>query len=149
MSLFTKQPSNTDQSSENSTADQPNPTRQKLPLEMQATNKDRRLKSVIGPDLQIEGNIVSQGILEFGGQITGDITADAVVLTSTARVCGRVRARQLTIEGELQGAATALNVVIKTGTRVKANFAYETLEVASGAQVDGEYKRISADQFKL
>jgi hypothetical protein len=32
---------------------------------------------------------------------------------------------------------------------VKANFAYETLEVASGAQVDGEYKRISADTFKL
>ena len=105
--------------------------------------------SVIAEDIVIEGNIVSQGILEFGGQITGDITADAVVLTSTARVRGRVRARQLTIEGELQGAATALNVNIKTGARVKANFAYETLEVASGAQVDGEYKRISADQFKL
>lgn len=108
-----------------------------------------RKRSVIAEDIVIEGNIVSQGILEFGGQITGDITADAVVLTSTARVRGRVRARQLTIEGELQGAATALNVSIKTGTRVKANFAYEKLEVASGAQVDGQYKRISADQFKL
>ena len=108
-----------------------------------------RKRSVIAEDILIEGNIVSQGILEFGGQITGDITADAVVLTSTARVRGRVRARQLTIEGELQGAATALNVSIKTGAIVKANFAYETLEVASGAQVDGEYKRISADKFKL
>ena len=106
-------------------------------------------RSVIAEDILIEGNIVSQGILEFGGQITGDITADAVVLTSTARVCGRVRARQLTLEGELQGAATALNVNIKTGARAKANFAYETLEVASGAQVDGEYKRISAEKFKL
>jgi cytoskeletal protein CcmA (bactofilin family) len=104
---------------------------------------------VIAEDILIEGNIVSQGILEFGGQITGDITADAVVLTSTARVRGRVRARQLTVDGELQGAATALNVNIKTGARVKANFAYETLEVASGAQVDGAYKRISAEKFKL
>ena len=114
-----------------------------------ATPAIDRKRSVIAKDILIEGNIVSQGILEFGGQITGDITADAVVLTSTARVRGRVRARQLTIEGELQGAATALNVNIKTGARVKANFAYETLEVASGAQVDGEYKRISADSFKL
>jgi cytoskeletal protein CcmA (bactofilin family) len=103
---------------------------------------------VIAEDIVIEGNIISQGILEFSGQITGDVTADAVVLTSTARVRGRVRARQLTIEGELQGAATALNVTIKNGARVKANFAYETLEVASGAQVDGEYKRISAEKFK-
>ena len=116
------------------------------PMPTAATDRKR---SVIAEDILIEGNIVSQGILEFGGQITGDITADAVVLTSTARVRGRVRARQLTIEGELQGAATALNVNIKTGARVKANFAYETLEVASGAQVDGEYKRISADSFKL
>ena len=108
-----------------------------------------RKRSVIAQDIVIEGNIVSQGILEFGGQITGDITADAVVLTSTARVRGRVQARQLTIEGELQGAASALNVNIKTGALVKANFAYETLEVASGAQVVGEYKRISADGFKL
>ena len=108
-----------------------------------------RKRSVIAEDIVIEGNIISQGILEFGGQITGDVTADAVVLTPAARVRGRVRARQLTIEGELQGAATALNVSIKTGARVKANFAYETLEVASGAQVDGEYKRISAEKFKL
>ena len=113
------------------------------------TTATDRKRSVIAEDILIEGNIVSQGILEFGGQIKGDITADAVVLTSTARVRGRVRARQLTIEGELQGAASALNVNIKTGALVKANFAYETLEVASGAQVDGEYKRISAETFKL
>jgi cytoskeletal protein CcmA (bactofilin family) len=104
-----------------------------------------RKRSVIAEDIVIEGNIISQGILEFGGQIIGDVTAEAVVLTPTARVRGRVRARQLTIEGELQGAATALNVSIKNGAQVKANFAYETLEVASGAQVDGEYKRISAE----
>ena len=108
-----------------------------------------RKRSVIAEDIVIEGNIISQGILEFGGQITGDVTADAVVLTPAARVRGRVRARQLTIDGELHGAATALNVNIKNGARVKANFAYETLEVASGAQVVGEYKRISADSFKL
>ena len=114
-----------------------------------ATTAVDRKRSVIAEDMVIEGNIVCQGILECGGQITGDIAADSLILTSTARVRGRLRARQLTIEGELQGAATALNVNIKTGARVKANFAYETLEVASGAQVDGEYKRISADSFKL
>lgn len=113
-----------------------------------ATSVDRK-RSVIAEDIVIEGNISSQGILEFGGQITGDLTADAVILTSTARVHGRVRARQLTIEGEFQGAATALNVSIKNGAHVMANFAYETLEVASGAQVQGAYKRTSAETFKL
>ena len=45
-----------------------------------------RKRSVIAEDIVIEGNIISQGILEFGGQITGDVTADAVVLTPAARV---------------------------------------------------------------
>jgi cytoskeletal protein CcmA (bactofilin family) len=108
-----------------------------------------RTRSVIAEDLVIEGNIVSQGILEFGGQITGDMTADALVLTSTARVRGQVWARQLTIEGELQGAATALNAHIKNGARARAKFTYATLEVASGAQVGGEYKRVSPDAFEL
>ncbi len=114
-----------------------------------ATTTVDRKRSVIAEDIVIEGNIVCQGILECGGQITGDITADRLILTSTARVRGRLRARQLTIEGELQGAATALKVSIKSNARVKANFAYETLEIAPGAQVMGDYKPISADTFKL
>jgi len=108
-----------------------------------------RKRSVIAEDLVIEGNIVCQGILECGGQITGDVTADSLILTSTARVRGGLRARHLTIEGELQGAATALKVSIKSNARVKANFAYETIEIASGAEVMGSYKVISADTFKL
>ena len=106
-------------------------------------------RSVMAEDILIEGNIVSKGVLEFGGQITGNITADAVILTSTARVRGRIRARTLTIEGDLRGAATALNISVKKGAHVRANFAYEALEVASGANITGEYKRISGDTFKL
>lgn len=108
-----------------------------------------RKRSVLADDLQIEGNIVAQGVLEFGGTITGDLTADAIILTPTARVKGRVRARQLMIEGELHGAATAVNITLKHSARVQANFAYGQLDIASGAQIDGQLTRISEDSFKL
>jgi len=106
-------------------------------------------RSGIAEDMLIEGNIISKGFVEFGGQIMGDLTADTIILTATAFVHGRVRARQLTIEGELQGAATALSVRINNGARVKANFAYDTLEIAAGAQVDGTYRRVSPEKFTL
>ena len=108
-----------------------------------------RKRSVMAEDILIEGNIVSQGVLEFGGQITGNLTADAVILTSTARVQGRVRTRTLTIEGDLRGAAIALHISVKKGSHVRANLAYETLEIEPGSNVTGEYTRISADTFKL
>lgn len=108
-----------------------------------------RNRSVITEDVRIEGNVTLKGIIEFGGQIIGDLTADAVILTPTSRVHGRIRARQLTIDGELKGAATALHVSITNGAKVKANFAYATLEIASGAEVFGEYKKISTDSFTV
>jgi cytoskeletal protein CcmA (bactofilin family) len=108
-----------------------------------------RKRSVLAEDLYIDGNIIAEGVLEFGGTIQGDLTADAIILTPTARVKGRIRARQLTVEGELRGAVTALNISIKNGARVQANFAYNLLDIASGAQVEGQLSHISADNFKL
>lgn len=113
-----------------------------------ATPSERK-RSVFAEDLRIEGIIASDGIIEFGGQLTGDLTADALVLTPTARVKGNVRARQLTIEGQLQGEVNALKVNIRTGARVMANVAYDQLDIASGAHVEGGYSRVNADTFKL
>ena len=113
-----------------------------------ATQTDRK-RSVFAEDLRIEGNITSEGIVEFGGQLTGDLTADAVVLTSTARVKGLVHGRKLTVEGQLHGKVNALQVSIKTGARVMADVAYDRLDIASGAQVEGAYSRVDAGKFKL
>ena len=93
--------------------------------------------------------LVAEGIVEFGGQLTGDLTADAVVLTSTARVKGLVHGRKLTVEGQLHGKVNALQVSIKTGARVMADVAYDRLDIASGAQVEGAYSRVDAGKFKL
>ncbi|CUH61556.1 bactofilin family protein [Thalassobacter stenotrophicus] len=114
-----------------------------------APSQTERKRSIFADDLRIEGNITCEGILEFGGQLTGDLTADAVVLTPTARVKGSVRARQLTIEGKLEGDVTAMHVSIKTGARVMASVAYDRLDIASGAQVEGAYSRVDAGKFKL
>lgn len=108
-----------------------------------------RKRSVLAEDLHIDGSIIAEGVLEFGGMIQGDLTADAIILTPTARVKGRIRARQLTIEGELRGAVTALSISIKHGARVQANCAYALLDIASGAQVEGQFSQISPDNFKL
>lgn len=112
------------------------------------TQTDRK-RSVFAEDLRIEGNITSEGIVEFGGQLTGDLTADAVVLTSTARVKGLVHGRKLTVEGQLHGKVNALQVSIKTGARVMADVAYDRLDIASGAQVEGAYSRVDAGKLKL
>jgi len=106
-------------------------------------------RSVIADHTLVEGNITSKGLLEFGGRIMGDLTADTLIITATAFVHGRVRARHLTIAGEFEGGATALNISIKGGALVRANCAYSTLEIDPGAQVEGDYRRVSADKLRL
>lgn len=137
MSLFTKQPSNTDQSSENSTADQPDPTRQKLPLEMQATNRDRRLKSVIGPDLQIDGNLVCKGFLDISGVIIGDISADTLTVTDSGQISGKIDAKHVNSSGQMRGQVFAEDCAFTSGSTTSANISCQRITVQSGAMVEG------------
>ena len=120
----------------------------KAPSAPALSDSTDRKRSVLAEDVRIEGKIAVAGILEFGGEITGDLTADALILNSTARVTGNVRARQLTIEGQVNGTVTARNLSIKSGAHVSGDFIYDTLDVATSASIDGKVSRLVSDQFK-
>ena len=67
---------------------------------------DRR-RSVLHDGITIEGNWSSDGIVEFGGKIVGDLTVETLVLTKDGQVVGNVHARNVTIEGILTGSIEA------------------------------------------
>ena len=116
-----------------STLDTPN--KQNLP----GTSGDRR-RSVLHDGISIKGNWTSDGIVEFGGTIVGDLTADVLVLTPGGRVTGNVRARSVTISGRLDGTVSALSVAIKTQAEVTAEIVAEQISIEPGAQVGGKIR---------
>ena len=94
-------------------------------------------RSVLHDGIVIKGDWQSDGIVEFGGGITGDLTVDVLIVTSTGTVEGNVRARSVTVEGRLNGTIAAINVSLSPTAIVKGEIEAEVIRIDFGAQVEG------------
>ncbi len=56
-------------------------------------------RSILHDDVWIKGDWTSDAVVEFGGKLNGNFTADVLVLTTEGRETGNVRARNVIIEG--------------------------------------------------
>jgi len=106
-----------------------------VPAAILEDTKQRR--SVLHDGIVIKGDWQSDGIVEFGGEITGDLTVDVLIVTSTGTVEGNVRARSVTVEGRLKGTIAAIDVSLSPTAIVKGEIEAEGIQIDFGAQVEG------------
>ena len=91
----------------------------------------------------IQGDWQSDGIVEFGGDIVGDLTVDVLIVKGSGRVDGNVRARSVTIEGYVDGTISALDVTLGPASVFVGEIQAEKIRVDFGANVEGRLKTIS------
>ena len=100
-------------------------------------NDTKQRRSVLHDGIVIKGDWHSDGTVEFGGDITGDLTVDVLVVTSTGTVEGNVRARSVTVEGHLNDTIAAIDVILSPTAIVIGEIEAEKIQVDFGAQVEG------------
>jgi cytoskeletal protein CcmA (bactofilin family) len=93
--------------------------------------------SHVGRALKVTGILDMDGDLYVYGTVTGRINATRVILAPEASVDGDVVARDVHIEGRMNGRVFALNVRVESSATVTGRIFYNTLSVAHGARVDG------------
>ena len=108
----------------------------------QNTNLDKKEQrhSVLHDGIVIQGDWQSDGIVEFGGKIIGDLTVDVLIVTGTGNVEGNVRARSVTIEGKLNGTIAAINVTLTSTAILSGKVVAQKIEINSGANVEAELR---------
>ena len=109
---------------------------------LQNTNLDKKEQrhSVLHDGIVIQGDWQSDGIVEFGGKIIGDLTVDVLIVTGTGNVEGNVRARSVTIEGKLNGTIAAINVTLASTAILSGKVVAQKIEINSGANVEAELR---------
>lgn len=99
--------------------------------------------SLIGPGCLVEGVVVFRGGLRVDGRIAGEVraapgTGGSLQLSAQGRIDGEVRARNITISGELIGNLHAAGrVELLPRARIIGNISYASLAMQAGACVSG------------
>ena len=97
--------------------------------------------SVIGPDVKIVGNIITQGDMQIDGQVEGDITCHRLLVGEGGRISGEVTAESVQFHGELAGKINATTVLIAKSARVIGDVIQDSLEIEAGALMEGRLIR--------
>ncbi|MBN67441.1 MAG: cell shape determination protein CcmA [Rickettsiales bacterium] len=97
--------------------------------------------SVISSDMNVLGNIISEGFVDIDGRIEGNIKCHSTTIRENGRVNGDVIADMVTIHGTVIGLVKAKSVILHSSAHVEGVIMHESLSIEDGAFVDGKFKR--------
>ena len=94
----------------------------------------------------IQDDWKSDGIVEFGGAVVGDLTGDVLILKGIGTIEGNVRARSVTVEGQFNGTIAAIGVVLASTATFKGEIVAESIRIDFGAIVEGDLHTVGKKQ---
>tara|TARA_B100000401_G_scaffold402524_1_gene315498 strand:+ start:80 stop:484 length:405 start_codon:yes stop_codon:yes gene_type:complete len=92
--------------------------------------------SVIGVEMQINGNIKCSGNLVLKGKVRGNIECDHINIASEGDLKGNIKSLNSTIGGNFIGDVFADSLAIESTASIKGNLYYNNLKAQPGAKLD-------------
>lgn len=102
----------------------------------------KSVPSIISSDLNILGNLISEGLIDIDGSVEGNIKADQVTVRGNGKVRGDIAANVVHMYGEVQGVIRASSVYLYSSCRIEGIVVHQSLSVEDGAFIDGKLKRM-------
>lgn len=96
--------------------------------------------SVIDKSMKITGEISFQGKTKIDGTITGDITGEHLIVSSSGTITGDVKVASFSCFGTLHGNVDAGIVIARKDCAIHGKIVAGSLTVEPGAVLDGEIK---------
>jgi cytoskeletal protein CcmA (bactofilin family) len=103
--------------------------------------KDSSIPTVITQDVNILGNIVSDGNVDFDGTLNGNIRCATLTIRNNGCIKGEVVAHNVLIYGRVKGLIRAKHVQLFSSCNVEGIIMHETVAIEDGAFIDGKFKR--------
>lgn len=101
------------------------------------------IRSVIGPDLAIAGNLESAGEVQIHGEVQGDIKAERIVVGAQGQIYGALIANEIVVGGSVVGSVRGNDVTFQTGSHIEGDVFHKSLKIEQGAFFEGKSRRSS------
>lgn len=115
-------------------------------------SKQPPIRTLVGEQTVVNGDLRFVDGLRVDGEVHGDVLAvgdgpSLLVISQNARVHGKVTAGHVIISGTVVGGVQADELLeIQPQAQICGDVRYHTLEMHSGATVEGELQSLKADQ---
>ncbi len=108
-----------------------------------------KLKSFLGAQSDLQGELKAEGILRIDGVVTGKIQADQVILSETAAIKGEIAAKRIIVGGKVEGSLKASELVeITSKGRVRGEIFTRKFVVTEGGDFNGQIE-MKGDESNL
>jgi len=97
--------------------------------------------SIITHDVNLLGNIVSEGNIDLDGTLNGNVRCSILTIRASGYVKGEVVAGSVTVYGRVKGLIRAKHVQLCASCNVEGIVMHETISIEDGAFIDGKCKR--------
>jgi len=101
--------------------------------------------SIISADLRITGNLHSNGDIQIDGKIDGNVDSKSLTIGEDAEVNGTISCERVRVCGKVSGEIRAAWVVLARSARVSADVVHKSLEIESGASLEGGVSRLEGE----
>lgn len=98
--------------------------------------------SIFGTDTTLEGNLCSDGEIQFDGKIVGNIRAGKLIVGKDAHVFGEIIANTIIVHGKLRGTIRGRRVEILASGHIEGDVIHAELSVEGGAFFMGNCQRL-------
>jgi cytoskeletal protein CcmA (bactofilin family) len=93
---------------------------------------------VIGEGVTFKGSISAPGKAVINGNVSGELTADDLLIGTKGQVTGSVRAREIDVHGELnEDIVCKEHLLIHSTGKVSGTLEYHELEIQRGGKFKG------------
>ncbi len=103
--------------------------------------KNSTSNSVIGTEMQINGNIKCSGNLTVKGKVKGNVECDNINISAEGNLRGNIKALQSSIGGNFEGDVFADSLSIESTANIKGNLHYNNLKAQPGASLEVQFIR--------
>jgi len=98
-----------------------------------------KLKSFLGTQSELQGDLKIKGILRLDGIVSGRIQADQVILSETALIKGEIVAKRIIVGGKVEGTLRASDLLeIGKKGKVQGEIFAKKLLIIEGGEFNGQ-----------
>ena len=102
-------------------------------------NKNNNISSIVGPEMEIKGDVSVKGDLLIYGTIHGDVKSSGDIITAKDSVInGNMESQNASISGKIKGnLAIKSKITLKKNAHLEGNLKAAIITLEEGAKFDG------------